>query len=155
MAAVTYFERAVRREFGFLVRDFSFGAPTVSSRGYQYTVLDYVKGSVAVSANFDMEETILVTVAIWDGPARLDRPLDAKSRFAIDALAAYRDSSWVPPTQPRIDTHEPGLDGWTDERIDRVVRAYAGAVREYGSDLLAGDSSGLAEFLALHPNERV
>jgi hypothetical protein len=153
MTVMTYFERAVRREFAFLVRDLSFEAPAVNSRGDQYTLLQYVKGSAAVTANFDMEETILVTVTMWDGPARPDQPFDAKIGFAIDALAAYRNSSWIPPRQPRINAREPGLDGWTDEHIDRVVSAYASAVREYASGLLAGDSFGLAEFLALHPSE--
>jgi len=142
-----HFERSVRRVFGFLVREHSFAEPRVSRRGYQFTVLEYLKGSVAIQANFDMEEAILVTVAIGDGQSDPTNPFEARFRFAIDALAVHRDPSWVTPPQP-------GIGQWTDEHIDRVVNAYGLALRTYGSDVLAGDTSGLLDFLALHPNTR-
>jgi hypothetical protein len=147
MSLGAHFERSVRGVFGFLVREHSFAEPRVSRRGYQYTVLDYVKGSVAIQANFDMEEAILVTIAVGDGQSDPANPFTARFRFAIDALAVHRDPSWVAPPQQ-------GIGQWTDEHIDRVVNAYGRALRAYGSDVLAGDTSGLLGFLALHPNTR-
>jgi hypothetical protein len=132
------FVQTARRHFAFLVEEFGFRGPTIKAMGWQSTDLYYRKGSISVAVNLDMEESVLVTVELWDGPAKAAYQSDERNRFGPILLARFRDPAWPLPNQ-KAPVKAADLDGIFEDEV--------AALRTHCGDVLAGRTDDLRPFL--------
>lgn len=138
MSLSDFFAKRAREQFAFLKTDFGFEGPTVDQQSWQSTTLYYLKGSMSVIVNLDMEESIMVSIALWKGRARARYPADSQVHFPVSMLARHRDPAW--PLQQQ--SHTP-----SEADVERVLASDAAALITHGSEVLRGEVDTLGPFL--------